>query len=255
MPHAAIRSVLVLLALSVPARGQDEDRPGIRPVAILRAPLRAGVDEPVRCSLEDSFAPDGGIASYELEIEFPGGSMTLSASEATHRFGAPGKYAVRGRIADRRGRTDQTETTIEVVESMPGLLDRIEARRRAASRSALVVAMVENGGRTPYGRFAEGDGKRLLGSLAAPLYGGVTILAGEGATPDAFFEALHAAGDAHDAVDVLVFAHGTEERYVLSGGGVKLDLPQGASCSFFNSTIAICVRPCMKQGFFCGPLF
>lgn len=90
--------------------------------------------------------------------------------------------------------------------------------RALADRSALVVVMCEDGGKTPTGRLMDRAGKALLEPFVKQYYARRAWLTSEAATTEAFLGAVRDAAKEKDVVDCLLFLHGSADKSWFADG-------------------------------------
>ena len=94
----------------------DSDTPGdnVPPVAVLEAPLRARVGEPVLLEATGSSDEDGFIAEYWFEAG-DGTPLRQAVSPQLYQtFAAPGLYSVTLHVIDDAGSKDTDRAEIEI---------------------------------------------------------------------------------------------------------------------------------------------
>ena len=87
------------------------------PFACTTGPYSTGVSEPITVSGEPSYDPDPGdhIVLYEWDLD-DDGAYELTGMEAAFVRDELGTYTIRLRVTDRDGETDETETTVAVLD-------------------------------------------------------------------------------------------------------------------------------------------
>jgi hypothetical protein len=85
-------------------------------------------------------------------------------------------------------------------------------------RSALIVVLCEDGGRSAGGRFVEQLGRRAIAPFVRPYYRERVWLHGPAATGEAFLAGVRQLATSHDVVDALLFVHGSDDRTYFADG-------------------------------------
>jgi hypothetical protein len=105
---------LAMVGCGEPSEDRGADLDNIAPIAVLLAPLRADVGEPVLFDARESRDEDGEIVEYWFEVGDGGPLLESVSPEIYHTFVDVGTYTVTLHVIDDVGAKDTDRTEVEV---------------------------------------------------------------------------------------------------------------------------------------------